>query len=266
MIKAGCIIQKIDGEPITSKSDWAILLNRKAGKNVLLTVANAEGKGTFEETVKPILPAQENALLYKRWTTTMDAMVNKLSGGKIGYVHVQAMNDGSYREVYDQVMGKNFNKEALIVDSRFNGGGNLHDDLVTFLNGKAYLNFAPYGFKTTGIEPRNKWTKPSCVIISESNYSDAFIFPYAYKQIGIGPLIGKPVPGTGTFVWWETQIDPTIVFGIPMIATIGKENRPTENLQVEPNIDVDNLYNDVLFGKDAQLERAVKEMLKAIQK
>lgn len=265
MIKAGCIIQKIDGEPVTSKSDWAILLNRKAGKNVLLTVASADGKSTFEETVKPILPLQENALLYKRWTATMSAMVDKLSGGKIGYVHVQAMNDGSFREMYEQVMGKNVNKESLIVDSRFNGGGWLHDDLVTFLNGKAYLFFAPYGFKATGNEPQNKWVKPSCVLMSESNYSDAFIFPYAYKQIGIGPLIGKPVPGTGTAVWWETQIDPTIVFGIPMIATIGKENRPTENLQVYPDIDVDNLYNDVLFGKDAQLERAVKEMLKNIK-
>ena len=184
----------------------------------------------------------------------------------MGYIHVQAMNDGSFRDVYEAVMGKNADKEALIVDTRFNGGGWLHDDLVTFLNGKSYLSFAPYGFTAKGQEPQNKWTKPSCVLMSESNYSDAFIFPYAYKQIGIGKLIGKPVPGTGTAVWWETQIDPTIVFGIPMIATIGKENRPTENLQVWPDIDVANLYNDVLFGKDAQLERAVEEMLKTIKK
>ncbi len=265
-IKAGTIIEKIDGEVITAKADWAPLLNRKVNKNVLLSAYNPETKERFEEIVKPITTAQENALLYKRWTTTMANMVDKLSGGKVGYVHVQAMNDGSFREMYENVMGKNADKEALIVDSRFNGGGWLHDDLVTFLNGKSYLSFAPYGFTAKGQEPQNKWTKPSCVLMSESNYSDAFIFPYAYKQIGIGKLIGKPVPGTGTAVWWETQIDPTIVFGIPMIATIGKENRPTENLQVWPDIDVDNLYNDVLFGKDAQLERAVEEMLKTIKK
>ena len=265
-IKAGTIIEKIDGEAITAKADWAPLLNRKVNKNVLLSAYNPETKERFEEIVKPITTAQENALLYKRWTTTMANMVDKLSGGKVGYVHVQAMNDGSFREMYENVMGKNADKEALIVDSRFNGGGWLHDDLVTFLNGKSYLSFAPYGFTAKGQEPQNKWTKPSCVLMSESNYSDAFIFPYAYKQIGIGKLIGKPVPGTGTAVWWETQIDPTIVFGIPMIATIGKENRPTENLQVWPDIDVDNLYNDVLFGKDAQLERAVAEMLKTIKK
>ena len=75
-----------------------------------------------------------------------------------------------------------------------------------------------------------------------------------------------PVPGTGTAVWWETQIDPTMVFGIPMIATYGKENRPTENLQLEPDIRVPLTYEDFLNGKDNQLEAAVKEMLKTIGK
>jgi C-terminal processing protease CtpA/Prc len=101
--------------------------------------------------------------------------------------------------------------------------------------------------------------------MSESNYSDAFIFPYVYKQNGIGKLVGMPVAGTGTAVWWETQIDPTIVFGIPMIATIGKEGRPTENLQVEPDIKVPLPYEDFLAGRDPQLEAAVKEMLKEIK-
>ncbi|MFX8907175.1 hypothetical protein ABTM87_20300, partial [Acinetobacter baumannii] len=76
------------------------------------------------------------------------------------------------------------------------------------------------------------------------------IFPYAYRANGIGKVIGKQVPVTGTAVWWETQIDPTLVFGIPMIATIGSEKRPTENLQINPDIDVDNPFKNVLFGKD----------------
>jgi hypothetical protein len=75
-----------------------------------------------------------------------------------------------------------------------------------------------------------------------------------------------PVPGTGTAVWWEQQIDPTLVFGIPMVATIGKENRPTENLQLEPDIKVPNDFASILNGKDPQLERAVKEMLNEINK
>ncbi len=265
-LKAGMVIESIDGEAITDDIDWAKLLNRKTGKNTLVSVFDPATNTRFDETIKPISFGEESGLMYKRWVKKMDEMVTKLSGGKVGYVHVQGMNDGSYRNTFDAVLGKNFDKEALIVDTRFNGGGWLHDDLATFLSGKRYLDFAPQGNKLKDGEPMGRWSKPSVVLMSESNYSDAFIFPYVYKQNGIGKLVGMPVPGTGTAVWWETQIDPTIVFGIPMVATIGKENRPTENLQLEPDIRVPLSYEDFLNGKDTQIEAAVKEMLETIEK
>jgi C-terminal processing protease CtpA/Prc len=265
-IKPGVIIEKIDDELISSKDDWAKLLNRKTGKNVLITGRNPGNKTTFEEAIKPISFVDESNLMYKRWTNLMYTMVDKLSGGQIGYVHIQGMNDGSYRTVLDEVMGKNRTKKALIIDTRFNGGGWLHNDLSTLFSGKSYLQFAPQGNLVPSTEPMDRWQKPSCILMSEGNYSDAFIFPYIYKDHGIGKLIGMPVPGTGTAVWWETQIDPTIVFGIPMVATIGKENRPTENLQLEPDIKVPLRYEDFLHGKDTQLEAAVLEMLKTIKK
>ena len=265
-IKPGVIIEKIDGELISSTDDWAKLLNRKTGKNVLIAGTDPSTKNTFEESVKPISFVEESNLMYKRWTNLMYNMVDKLSDGQVGYVHIQGMNDGSYRSVIDEVMGKNRNKKALIVDTRFNGGGWLHNDLSTLFSGKTYLQFAPQGNLVPLTEPMDRWQKPTCVLMSEGNYSDAFIFPYIYKDNGIGKLIGMPVPGTGTAVWWETQIDPTIVFGIPMVATIGKENRPTENLQLDPDIRVPLRYEDFLNGKDAQIEAAVLEMLKTIKK
>ena len=265
-IKPGAIIEKIDGVTLVNTEDWAKYLNRKVGKNTLLSVLDSKTNTRFEETVKPIAFAEESSLMYKRWTSLMYQLVDKLSGGKVGYVHVQGMNDGSYRTTIDEVMGRNKQKEALIVDTRFNGGGWLHNDLNTFLSGKQYLGFAPQGNPVKPTEPMDRWSKPSCVVMGEGNYSDAFIFPYVYKDNGIGKLIGMPVPGTGTAVWWETQIDPTIVFGIPMIATIGKEKRPTENLQLEPDMKVPLPYEDFLNGKDPQIEAAVKEMLKTIGK
>jgi len=265
-IKKGVVIEKIDGEPITADMDWSRLLNRKSGKNVLLSLYDPASKQRWEETTKPITQGEEQSLLYTRWVNNNRKKVEELSGGKVGYVHIQGMNDGSYRTVYEDALGKNGDKEALVVDTRFNGGGWLHDDLVTFFSGKKYLDFSPQGAIATSGEPRNKWTAPSTVLMSEANYSDAFIFPYAYKQLGIGKTIGMPVAGTGTAVWWETQIDPTLVFGIPMIATIGKEGRPTENLQLEPDIKVANDYKAVLSGRDQQLEAAVKEMLEEIKR
>ncbi|MFC6100939.1 S41 family peptidase [Olivibacter domesticus] len=260
-IKKGSILYEIDGNIIDDAADWAKFLNRKVGQYVHLTGKTSSGTN-FNETVKPISLNEEISLMYKRWVEGRKSYVEKISEGKIGYVHVEGMNDASFREVYDRVMGENRDKEALIVDTRFNGGGWLHDDLNTFLSGKEYLKFAPQGEVLKGGEPMARWNKPSAVVMSEGNYSDAFIFPYVYKQNGLGKLIGMPVPGTGTAVWWETQIDPTLIFGIPMIGTIGKENRPTENLQVEPDIKVPLPYQDFLNGKDPQLETAVKELLK----
>ncbi|QNL48853.1 PD40 domain-containing protein [Olivibacter sp. SDN3] len=260
-IDAGSIIEEIDGDIIADSIDWAKFLNRKEGQYINIRGKNSQGT-VFNETVKPITLNEEIALMYKRWVKGRKEYVHKLSDGRLGYVHVEGMNDASFREVYDKVMGENRDKEALVVDTRFNGGGWLHDDLNTFLSGKEYLKFAPQGEILNGGEPMSRWNKPSIVVMSEGNYSDAFIFPYIYKQNGLGKLVGMPVPGTGTAVWWETQIDPTLVFGIPMVGTIGAENRPTENLQVEPDIRTPLPYGDFLKGNDPQLETAVQELLK----
>ncbi len=261
-IRADAVILKINGIEIKAEDNWNQYLNNLSG-NTLLTVE--QDGAIFDYTMQPVSIGQHNELMYKRWITNMERMTDSLSGGKLGYVHVRGMNDNSFREVYEIVMGKNVNKKALVVDTRFNGGGWLHNDLNTFLSGKEYLKFAPQGNRTKGGEPLDRWTKPSIVVMSEGNYSDAFIFPYIYKQNGIGKLVGMPVPGTGTAVWWERQIDPTIVFGIPMVATIGDEDRPTENLELQPDILVPLPYNDFLNGKDTQLERAVKELLKEVE-
>jgi Tol biopolymer transport system component/C-terminal processing protease CtpA/Prc len=260
-MKAGAIIEKLDGVTIDDNTDWTALLNRKVRKNTLVTFRNNQETKSIEEVVKPISLGEETGLMYARWVQRMKDEVNRLSGGTLGYVHVQGMNDGSFRDVFDEVLGENFDRKALVVDTRFNGGGWLHDDLKTFLSGERYLDFAPQGNRLKDGEPMGRWTKPSCVLMSEGNYSDAFIFPYVYKQAGIGKTIGKPVPGTGTAVWWETQIDPTMVFGIPMVATIGRENRPTENLQLEPDINADLPYRDFLEGRDSQLAKAVEVLM-----
>jgi len=265
-IHKGVIIEKINGEKLTNDIDWNRMLNRQAGKNVLLSLYDPETKTRWDETTKPITAADEQQLMYNRWVANNRKKVEQLSGGKVGYVHVQGMNDASFRTVFEDVLGKEVEKEALIVDTRFNGGGNLHEDLANFLSGKKYMQMAPQSFITkSGFEPRGRWSNPSTVLMSESNYSDAHLFPYAYRANNVGKLIGMPVPGTGTAVWWETQIDPTLVFGVPMVAFIGKEKRPVENLQLEPDIKVANDFKSLLSGKDQQLERAVKEMLEAVK-
>ena len=262
-IEAGDIVTAINGEEIKEGEDWSHMLRGKGGKKILITVKQ-KGKKEKDLMIEP--GYTDYRQLYNRWVEQRAQMVKELSGGKVGYVHVEGMDSESFRRVYSDLLGKYRTCEAVIVDTRHNGGGWLHDDLATLLAGTGYIRFEPRG-QYIGTEPYSKWTKPSCVLIGEDNYSDACGFPYVYKALGIGKLIGAPVPGTMTAVWWETQIDPSLVFGIPQVGAMGvKEGRYLENMQIEPDILVYNDPASVLRGEDKQLEAAVAEMMKTIQK
>jgi tricorn protease len=260
-IKAGNIIEAIDGTTIDASTDFYKLLNRKAGKYTLLSVFDPVNNKRWDETVKPVTRGVEGELLYKRWVRQRRAEVDKLSGGRIGYIHVRAMNDPSMRTVFDEALGLNISKEAIIIDTRFNGGGGIHEQLSDFLSGKKYFDVIPHG-QYVGSEPFDKWVKPSIVLMGESNYSDAHLFPLAYKAKNLGLLVGMPVPGTGTFVWWENQIDPTLRFGIPMGCWRTMDGKCAENVQTEPDIRVMNEPAVMASGHDQQIEAAVKELMK----
>ncbi len=264
-IKNGCIIEKIDGQTIGKNMNYFPMLAGKAGKKVMLTVLNPQTGKRFEQQVKAITAAQQSDLLYKRWVKQRRAMVEKLSNGRIGYVHVREMNSDSFRETYSDLLGVFRQKEAVIVDTRHNGGGWLHEDLAILLSGKEYHRFEPRG-QYIGSDPYNRWLKPSCVLMCEDNYSNAHGFPFVYKALNIGKLIGAPVPGTMTAVWWENQIDPTILFGIPQVGVKDEHGNYLENQQLQPDIEVYNTPESQLKGEDHQLEVAVQEMLKQVSK
>ena len=263
-IKPGVIIEKIDGNEILANQDYFQLLNRKSGKNVVLDLYNPETAERWSAMVKPISIWEQDELLYQRWVNMCIKETERLSGGRIGYIHVRGMDSDSFREVYSKLFGRFVNKEAIIIDTRFNGGGWLHDDLATLLSGQRYADFSPRG-QYIGSEPITKWYKPSVVLISEGNYSDAHAFPYTYKTLKLGKLIGMPVPGTMTAVWWERQIDPSIVFGIPQIGVKDMNGKYLENQQIEPDIRMSISPEDAESGNDTQLRAAVEELLKQLE-
>lgn len=259
-VKPGTLIESIDGEAIAAGAEFDSLLNLKAGKPVTLELLDPATGQRSEQTARAISTAAERELLYRRWVRLERALVDKLSDGRLGYVHVRGMNDASYRQTFSDALGRSSGKEALIVDTRFNGGGNLHDELATLLSGRKYLEFLPRG-QSLGWEPTGKWIKPSAVLVSESNYSDAHLFPWTYKHLGIGKLVGMPVAGTGTAVWWETMQDGATVFGIPQVGFRAQNGEFMERALVTPDIVVPNDKARLDAGEDQQLDAAVKSLL-----
>ena len=138
-VKVGCIIEKINGEEITLDNDITCLLNNKAGKKTLISIYNPQNKERWEEVVMPVTNGQLNGLLYKRWVKQRAADVEKWSKGRLGYVHIQSMGDDSFRTVYSDILGKYNNCEGIVIDTRFNGGGRLHEDIEILFSGQKYF-------------------------------------------------------------------------------------------------------------------------------
>ena len=262
-VKAGCIIEKINGEELAPDKDITALLNNKAGKKTLVSLYNPQNKERWEEVVMPITSGRLNGLLYKRWVKQRAADVEKWSNGRLGYVHIQSMGDGSFRTVYSDILGKYNNCDGIVIDTRFNGGGRLHEDIEILFSGQKYFTQVVRGREACDM-PSRRWNKPSIMLQCEANYSNAHGTPWVYKHQKIGKLVGMPVPGTMTSVSWETLQDPSLVFGIPIVGYRLPDGSYLENTQLEPDVKVANNPETVVKGEDTQLKVAVDELLKEI--
>ena len=264
-IKAGIVITAIDGATIAAGDNWYRLLNRKADTPVRLSLLDPRTNTRWDEPVKPISWGEQSQLLYLRWTRANHDEVVKLSGGRLGYSHIRGMSDGPYREIFKEIFSRDTEKEAIILDTRFNGGGNLDEALTVFLSGRVFMRNVPRG-QYLGDEPSMRWNKPSIVVMNEGNYSDAHCFPTAYTQLGIGETVGMPVPGTCSSVWWERLQNRDLVFGIPEVAIYDIAGDIMENKQLEPNYLVVPDPALEATGRDQQLEKAVEVLLSKLPK
>lgn len=256
----GCIVEKINGVEIGADEDFIPAMNNIAGKKTLVSIYNPANGTRWDEVVKPIAAGALNNLLYDRWVASRAAEVDRLSNGRLGYVHIKSMNDGSFRPMYSDVLGKYNDREGIVIDIRHNGGGRLHEDIEVFFSGKKYLTQVVRGQETCDM-PSRRWNKPSIMLTAEACYSNAHGSPWVYKHTGIGKIVGAPVPGTMTSVNWVTMQDPSMVFGIPVVGYRTAEGNYLENTQLEPDVLVLTNPGDVNAGVDKQLEAAVKTLL-----
>ena len=217
-----------------------------------------------EQSVTPVSGKAEAALAYRRWVAERRAIVEKLSGGRLGYVHVAAMNDTEMRKVYAELMGRYGKAEGAVIDVRFNTGrvparparGLPHGDPPLGTRHAERRRPRPHRPRPLGA--------PTALVQNAFSYSDGSIFPAYYKREALGPIVGDRVPGTGTAVYISPQLEPRLSLAVAQLGFRTKEGGFFENTEIVPDILVPTEPNFIVQNRDPQLEAAVAALLAEI--
>lgn len=264
LLVPGAVILSVDGVTIGPDADIAPLLNHKVGTPVRLGVVAPGADAAVEQSVTPVSGKAEAELAYRRWVAERRAMVEDLSGGRLGYVHVAAMNDTEMRKVYAELMGRYGKAEGAVIDVRFNLGGFLHDQLVAFLTGTRHSGPVTRNGVDLGLTPFDRWARPTALLQNAFSYSDGSIFPAYYKREALGPIVGDRVPGTGTAVYDIAQLEPRLSLGVAQLGFRTKEGVFFENTEIVPDFLVPTAPTFIVQNRDPQLEAAVAALLAEI--
>ena len=259
-VRAGHYLIAINGEEILENTDYFELLNGLVGVETTFTFR--DGSTEFSERIRPITPAAENELLYQRWVQDQRDKVDQLSNGRLGFVHIRGMDDSGYRTIWSEMFGRFNEREGIIVCVRNNGGGRMHEDVEALFTATKYLEHVARGQKLSH-QPTKRWTRPSVMLQNEASYSNAHGTPWVYQEMGLGTLIGAPVPGTMTTSGWVTLnvTGGTIRYGRPTAGWLDRHGNFLENQQLYPDILILNDPASLWQNRDLQLEEAVRVLL-----
>ena len=263
-VKVGDYLLAINGKPVKAGDNYWQLLNNRLNRKVEVTFnSTAAEDGAWRTRIEAVSPAAYSQLRYERWVKERRQKVDELSNGRIGYLHIQAMNPPSLRK-FEKEIREFRNKEALIIDERWNGGGNIDQELLAILVQREYQIWQPRGTEPSG-RPFAGFFGPKIVLQNWRSASNAEMFPAGFRALGLGKVIGTPtmgaVIGTGSYSLIDGSTVRTPGVGV-FLADPKKTNM--ENYGVQPDMLVDNKPEDNIAGRDRQLEAAVEELLKEL--
>jgi tricorn protease len=263
-VSVGDYLLAIDGKPVKVGDEYWTLLNYRLNRKVEVTLnSTPSDAGAWKTRIAPINQGAQNQLRYERWVKERRAMVDKLSGGKVGYLHIQAMNQPSLLR-FEKELRENRNKQALVIDQRWNGGGNIDQELLAILVQREYQIWQPRGTEPAP-RPFAGFFGPKVVMQNWRSASNAEMFPAGFRALGLGKVVGTPtagaVIGTGSYSLIDGSTVRTPGTGVFLADT---QRTNMENFGVPPDILVDNTPEDNLAGRDRQLEVAVQELLKEL--
>lgn len=263
-VKAGDYLLAIDGKPVKAGDEYWALLNSRLNRKVTVKFNSKPGEeGAWTSRIEAIPTAAYSQLRYERWVKDRRKKVDELSGGRIGYLHIQAMNQPSLRK-FEKELREYRNKEAMVIDQRWNGGGNIEQELLAILVQRQYQVWQPRGTEATG-RPFAGFFGPKIVLQNWRSASNAEMFPAGFRALGLGKVVGTPtmgaVIGTGSYSLIDGSTVRTPGVGV-FLADAKRTNM--ENNGVQPDMLVDNKPEDTLAGRDRQLEAAVEELMKQL--
>jgi len=263
-VNVGDYLIAIGGTQVKAGDEFWELLNNRLNRKVEVTFNNKPSdEGAWKTRIETINGGAYANLRYDRWVKERRQKVDELSGGRIGYLHIQAMNPPSLRK-FEKEIREFRNKEALIIDQRWNGGGNIEQELLAILVQREYQVWQPRGVEASG-RPFAGYFGPKVVLQNWRSASNAEMFPAGFRALGLGKVIGTPtmgaVIGTGSY----SLIDGSTVRTPGVGVYLADQKRTNmENYGVQPDIRVDNSPEDNLTGRDRQLETAVEDLLKQL--
>lgn len=264
-IKPGEFIIAVDGQDVRLNEAFHELLLDKAGKSVeLLVNGTAAREGARTVKLTPITYAQWTDLKYEDQVRKNRATVEKMGGSRLVYIHIKAMDQASLRRFERELWGRGKEREALVLDVRGNGGGNIHDSLLEQLSRPAYTYIQPRDAQRQ-TQPYRAWGKPIVLLIDENSLSDAEVFPAGFRTLKLGKIVGQKTPGYVIGTQSFTLQDGTNA-RLPFVGFYGLDGKTLENNGVAPDVVVENTPEDIEAGRDRQLEAAVEILLKALPK
>ena len=264
-VAVGDYLIAINGNPVKAGDEYWSLLNHRLNRKVAVSFNNKPApEGAWSTRIEPTTMNAFSQLRYERWVKERREMVDKLSGGRVGYVHIQAMNAPSLRR-FEKELREYRHKEAMVIDQRWNGGGNIEQELLAILVQRQYQVWQPRGMEAT-TRPFAGFFGPKIVLQNWRSASNAEMFPAGFRALGLGKVVGTPtmgaVIGTGSYSLIDGSTVRTPGTGVYLF---DKQLTNMENYGVRPDILVENAPEDTLAGRDRQLETAVSELLKELQ-
>jgi tricorn protease len=263
-VKPGDYLLAIDGKPVKAGDDYWALLNTRLNRKVNVTFNSKPAEdGAWNSRIEAISTNAYSQLRYERWVKERRKTVDELSGGRIGYLHIQAMNPPSLRK-FEKELREYRNKEAMVIDQRWNGGGNIEQELLAILVQRQYQVWQPRGTEAT-TRPFAGFFGPKIVLQNWRSASNAEMFPAGFRALGLGKVVGTPtmgaVIGTGSYSLIDGSTVRTPGVGV-FLADTKRTNM--ENYGVQPDMLIENTPEDVLAGRDRQLEAAVDDLMKQL--